>query len=143
MLPYQACAKCSGIRVFLQLTKHDDASLLGSLSAECSSSRNAVPLLHRFMSHYGLTRAQAAVAAGQAAGGGKSPAQNSSTPDIVASKGKDKAMRVSSGGGGGPGGAGALPVPLPAFGRDAREQLFVLDPEVSYLNHGSYGAAFR
>ncbi len=90
------------------------------------------PALHR-----GWKRAQAAVAAGQAAGGGKGPAQSSATTGTL--KAKDKAARVSSGGGGG----GALPVPLPAFGRDARQQLFVLDPEVSYLNHGSYGAAFR
>ncbi|KXZ54245.1 hypothetical protein GPECTOR_5g335 [Gonium pectorale] len=30
-----------------------------------------------------------------------------------------------------------------SFGRQARKQLFALEPGVTYLNHGSYGAAFR
>ncbi|EFJ50388.1 hypothetical protein VOLCADRAFT_88947 [Volvox carteri f. nagariensis] len=29
------------------------------------------------------------------------------------------------------------------FGRAARQQLFMLEPGVTYLNHGSYSAAFR
>ncbi len=29
------------------------------------------------------------------------------------------------------------------FGKPAKKQLFALDPDIIYLNHGSYGAAYR
>ncbi|KAG2434800.1 hypothetical protein HXX76_007685 [Chlamydomonas incerta] len=39
-------------------------------------------------------------------------------------------------------GAAAGPLGI-TLGKQARKQLFALEPEVTYLNHGSYGAAFR